>query len=95
MFQVGEKPFIMIVVDDIDSIPPKNSEFIDEKCSMRPIMKPVAIMPVTITSAVTMADPPTPMSFLKLNSSPNENSSTTMPSCAQNSILLSVVTDGR
>ena len=55
---------------------------------------PVPIIPTTIISAVTTAEPPVLTSFLKLNSSPSENSSTMMPSCAQNSIFSIVVTDG-
>ena len=51
-------------------------------------------MPETITRAVTTAEPPVLTSFLKLNSRPNEKSSTMMPICAQNSMLTSVVTEG-
>ena len=56
---------------------------------------PAHIMPTTIISAVTTAEPPARISFLKLNSRPSENSSTMMPICAQNSILASVLTEGR
>ena len=86
---------IMMVVDDIDSIPPRNRLLMWEKFRKWPTINPVAIIPMTIISAVTMAEPPTLSNFLKLNSNPRENRSTTMPSCAQNSILLSVVTEGR
>ena len=57
-------------------------------------MNPVAIIPATITTAVTTADPPVFSNFLKLNSSPSEKSSTIMPIWAQNSMLASVVTEG-
>ncbi len=87
--------FMMIVVDDIDSIPPRNRLFMWEKFSRCPMANPVHIIPITIIIAVTTAEPPVLSNFLKLNSSPREKSSTTMPSCAQNSMLLSVVTDGR
>ena len=87
--------FIIIVVEDIDSMPPRNRLLILEKPSRCPIRKPAHIIPLTIISAVTTAEPPAFTSFLKLNSSPSENSSTTMPSCAQNSMFSWVVTDGR
>ena len=86
---------MMIVVDDMESIPPRNRQLMAEKPSTWPMMKPQHIIPITMISAVTTADPPALTSFLKLNSSPSENNSTTMPIWAQNSILLSVVTDGR
>ena len=73
------KALIMIVVDDIDNIPPKNRQFMAENCSSLPVTKPTLIMPSTMISVVTMAEPPTFISFLKLNSSPNENSNTIMP----------------
>ncbi len=89
------KAFMIMVVDDIESMPPRNRLLMFVKPNRCPIVKPVAIMPVTITSAVTTAEPPVLSSLRKLNSSPSENSSTTIPICAQNSMLASVVTDGR
>ncbi len=89
------KALMIIVVDDMESIPPRKSELIIVKPSSLPMAKPVAIMPSTIISAVTTAEPPVLTSFLKLNSSPSEKRSTTIPICAQNSMLASVVTDGR
>ncbi len=86
---------MMMVVDDIDSMPPRKSELIKLKCSAWPTAMPAHIMPATIISAVTMAEPPARTSFLKLNSSPSEKSSTMMPICAQNSMFSDVVTDGR
>lgn len=86
---------MMMVVDDIDSMPPRNRLLMRLNPSTWPIANPAAIMPVTMMSAVTTADPPTLSSFLKLNSSPNENRSTTIPIWAQKSMLDSVVTDGR
>ena len=59
-----------------------------------PTTKPRLIMPSTMIRAVMMAEPPTSISFLKLNSSPSENSSTMMPIWAQNSMLASTATDG-
>ena len=57
--------------------------------------KPAHIMPATIIMAVTTALPPLLSNFLKLNSSPRLNRSTTMPISAQKSMFASVVTDGR
>ena len=51
-------------------------------------------MPQTMMSAVTTAEAPVFTSFLNENSTPNENSRTTIPNCAQKSMLASVVTDG-
>ncbi len=85
---------MMIVVDDIDSIPPRNRLLMVVKPSRCPIRKPVPIIPATIIRAVTTADPPVLTSFLKLNSSPRENSSTIIPIWAQNSMFSMVVTDG-
>ncbi len=87
--------FMIMVVDDIESMPPRNRLLMLENPSRCPIENPAHIMPITIISAVTTAEPPALSSFLKLNSRPSENSSTTMPICAQKSMLLSVVTDGR
>ncbi len=86
---------MMMVVDDIESIPPRKRLLILLKSSKWPMANPAHIIPVTIISAVTTAEPPEFMSFLKLNSRPSENSSTTMPIWAQKSMLASVVTEGR
>lgn len=88
------KALIMMVVDDMESMPPRNRLLMVVNPSRWPMAKPVAIMPVTIMRAVTTADPPVLTSFLKLNSSPSENSRTMMPIWAQNSMLTSVVTEG-
>ena len=86
---------MMMVVDDIDSMPPRKRQLIWLKCSRCPTAKPMPIMPMTIVSAVTTADPPELSSLRKLNSRPRENSRTTMPICAQKSMFSSVVTEGR
>ena len=85
----------IIVVNDIDSIPPRNMLLIFEKPSSWPILKPAIIIPTTMISAVTIADPPVLSSFLKLNSSPREKSRTTMPISAQKSMLSAWATVGR
>ena len=89
------KALIMMVVDDIDSIPPKNRQLMKLNPIRWPTTKPANIMPATMMSAVTTAAEPLRTSFLKLNSNPSENSSTTMPNCAQNSMFSAVDTDGR
>ena len=58
--------------------------------------KPVcaAILSTSRSWTATAAEP-LRTNFLKLNSKPSENSSTTMPNCAQNSMFSAVDTDGR
>ncbi len=87
--------FIIIVVDDMDSMPPRKRLLMLFMPMNLPAAYPAHIMPATMISAVTTAEPPALISFLKLNSSPSEKSRTTMPICAQKSMLASVVTDGR
>ena len=48
---------------------PTDMLLIFEKPSSWPILKPAIIIPTTMISAVTIADPPVLSSFLKLNSS--------------------------
>ena len=84
----------MMVVDDIESMPPRKRLLMVLKCMSRPTTKPTPIMPVTIIRAVTTAEPPERTSFLKLNSRPSEKRSTTMPISAQKSMFSAVVTDG-
>ena len=88
------KALRMMVVEDIEIMPPRNMLFTSPNPRYLPTTKPRLIMPSTMMRAVRMADPPTSTSFLKLNSSPSENSSTMMPIWAQNSILASTATDG-
>ena len=86
---------MIIVVDDIDSIPPRKRQsikLIPRKC---PTAIPLSIMPVIIIITVDIALPPTFISLRKLNSTPSENSNMTIPICAQNSMLAAVVTEGR
>ena len=69
----------MMVVDDIDNMAPRKMLLTEEKPILLPMMNPVPIIPKTIIKAVEIAEPPALMSFLKLNSYPNENSSTMIP----------------
>ena len=68
-----------MVVEDIESIAPRNSELMLEKPMSFPTKEPRAIISATIITAVIAAEPPTLSSFLKLNSSPSENRSTIIP----------------
>jgi len=85
----------IMVVDDIEIMPPRKMLSMVPKCSDLPTTKPKLIMPATMMSAVSTALPPTLSSFLKLNSSPSENRSTMIPICAQNSMLASMSTEGK
>ena len=87
--------FNMMVVDDMEIMPPRKMLSTAAKPSSLPTRKPRPIIPTTIIRAVITAGAPTASNFLKLNSNPNENSRITMPICAQNSILTSVVTEGK
>ena len=69
----------MIVVDDMESIPPRNRLLILENPNILPAANPATIIPHTINNAVTTAEPPALTSFRKLNSSPNEKSRTIIP----------------
>ena len=88
------KALIMIVVDDMEIMPPRKMLLTRPYPRNLPTTKPRLIMPSTMMRAVMIADPPTSISFLKLNSNPSENSRTMMPICAQNSIFASTATDG-
>ena len=74
---------MMIVVEDMDSMPPRKILSVVVQCSMRPAIKPVHIIPAMITIAVISAGPPTSINLLKLNSSPSEKSRKMMPISAQ------------
>ena len=73
------KALMMMVVDDMESMPPRKRQLMLEKPSTWPMQKPAHIMPITMISAVTTAEPPALMSFLKLNSSPRLKSRTMIP----------------
>ncbi len=87
--------FKIIVVDDIESMPPRNRLLIKEKPIIFPAKKPVVIIPDMITSAVIAAEPPTFSNFLKLNSKPREKSRNIIPNSAQKSIFASLTTVGK
>lgn len=73
----------MIVVDDIDSIPPRKILSVEVQPRARPAIKPEHIIPTITTNAVISAGPPTFINFLKLNSRPSENNRKMIPISAQ------------
>ena len=70
---------MMMVVDDMDSMPPRKMLSMVPQPISCPTAKPMASMPPTSTSAVMMAVPPTLASLWRLNSSPRQNIRMMMP----------------
>jgi hypothetical protein len=64
---------MMMVVDEMQMIPPRKMLSIVLQPSSWPRKKPAVAINVCSVSAVTPAVPPTATSFLKLNSSPKLN----------------------
>lgn len=62
-----------MVVDDMAIIPPRKRQSILCQPKQNPIPKPNKIMKNMIVHAATIADPPTFMIFLGLNSRPKAN----------------------
>ena len=85
----------MIVVDDIDIMPPRKMQLMVLRCSIYPTPNPAIVMPTMIIRAVMMAELPEFMSFLKENSRPSENMSTTMPRSAHTSMFSRLDMEGR
>ena len=75
----SSKALMMMVVDDMDSIPPKNTLSIVPQPMSCPTAKPKASIPPTSTSAVMIAVPPTLASLWRLNSRPRQNIRMMMP----------------
>ena len=63
----------IIVVEDIDNIPPRKRLFICPQPSDKPVIYPAVIIPITTVMAPMTAVPPTFINFLKLKSSPKAN----------------------
>jgi len=84
---VSLKALMMMVVDDIQSMPPRNSPFKVDQPINCPINKPADIIPATMTMVVTNAVLPTSSNFLKLKSSPNAKRRMITPMSAQVWIL--------
>ncbi len=87
--------FMIIVVEDIEIIPPKKIQFMVLKCSRHPTPKPANVIPVMMIRAVTTADEPEFISLRKLNSRPIVNISTTIPKSAQNLMFSRLDMEGR
>jgi hypothetical protein len=79
----SSKALIIIVVDDMDNIPPRNTEFIVLHPNRCPTIKPISNILITSVVAVINAADPTFINFLKLNSSPRAKSKKTTPISAQ------------
>ena len=75
----SSKALMMMVVDDMDSMPPRKMLSMVPQPISCPTAKPIASMPPTSTSAVMMAVPPTLASLWRLNSSPRQNIRMMMP----------------
>jgi hypothetical protein len=71
---ISSKARIIIVVDELASIPPNNKLSITDHCNHRPSKNPDTVMKPISTNAVIDAAPPTRNNFLKLNSKPKPNS---------------------
>ena len=86
---------MMIVVDELANIPPRNKLSITDHCNHLPNRKPAIVIKAISTNAVMDAEPPTLINFLKLNSRPNPNSKNITPSSATTSILSISITVGK
>ena len=75
----SSKALMIIVVDDMDNIPPRKMEFIVPHPNNCPTRKPMSNILTTSVVAVIKAVEPTFMSFLKLNSSPSAKSKKITP----------------
>ena len=84
----------IIVVEDIDNIPPRKRLFICPQPSDKPVIYPAVIIPITTVMAPMTAVPPTFINFLKLKSSPKANNRKITPISAQIRILSTSVTVG-
>ncbi len=85
----------MIVVEDMDIMPPRKMQLMKFMSSSFPTPKPASTIPVMIIRAVTMAELPDRNSFLNENSSPSVNISTTIPRSAQKSMFSRLEIEGR
>ena len=70
---------MIIVVELIESIPPRNTLSMMPQPSSCPTPKPMSSIPPTSVNAVIIAVPPTCASLWRLNSRPRPNMSTITP----------------
>ena len=85
---------MMIVVEDIESIPPRKMLSIIVHPSADPVTMPTMNIPTQFVPAVISAALPTFSNFLKLNSNPRLNSRKMMPISDHWSTLSTLVTVG-
>ena len=74
---------MIIVVEEIEIIPPKNKLSIELQPKACPVIKPIPNIKRTSVTAVTVAPRPTANNFLKLNSKPKQNNKMITPISAQ------------
>ena len=91
---ISSKALNIMVVDDIDSMPPRNIELIWLQPSIVPVRYPSVIIPVRIVMAPIIAVPPTFSSFFILNSKPRANKRNITPISAHILMLSILVTVG-
>jgi hypothetical protein len=75
----GKGAFSFIVVEDMDSRPPRKMPSIVVQPIISPSRMPTTNIPIHLMPAISMAPLPTLRSFLKLNSSPSPNIRNIMP----------------
>ena len=90
----SSKARMIIVVDELASIPPRNRLSMKDHPISRPSQYPVAVIKAISTKAVIEAAPPTRNNFLKLNSSPRLKRRKITPISASVLILSLSITDG-
>jgi hypothetical protein len=77
------KDLMIMVVEEMDRIPPRKILSMVAQPSILPVKYPAASMNITSKTAVTEAGAPTFISFLKLNSNPRLNRRNITPISAQ------------
>ena len=92
---ISSNALMIIVVDDIASIPPRNMLCIVSHPIRKPKIIPTPIIATMPRKAVTKALLPTEVSLRKLNSSPNPKSRKMMPISDQTSISAISLTVGK
>ena len=84
----------MMVVDDMEIMPPRNRASILLQPKLEPTVNPRKIMPKMMVRAAMTAGPPTFTIFLKLNSRPRANRRKITPMSDQVWMLAVSMTEG-
>ena len=84
----------MIVVEDMEIMPPRKRASILLQPKAEPTVKPRKIIPKMMVRAAMIAGPPTFTIFLKLNSSPRANRRRITPMSDHTWMLAVSITDG-